>query len=235
MKKLLSVAVVLVSAFTINSALAQINVVVSITGTVLKATDRNPASVNLTFFDSNNKRVGNSRSNSKDGYYLVTGLKPGETYKVKIEHPDFFQEEISIVTPKTGKYSEISRDFLVKPLVNGTRIPLPVAPFELNKAKLRVGAEEFLAETVEALVMNPSVKIQVSSYPDDIENKEANMKLTKERCEALKAYFVSKGVTADRISIVPSENADPINPPPMRKAAKGKRYIGSTYIVITKV
>ena len=235
MKKLFSIFVIAISALMANHANAQINVVVSVTGTVLKATDRNPASVNLTFFDSGNKRVGTSRSNAKDGYYLVTGLKPGETYKVKIEHPDFFQEEVTIAIPKTSKYSEISRDFLVKPLVNGTRIPLPVAPFELNKSKLRVGAEEFLSETIEALVMNPSVKVQILSYPDEMVSKETNMKLTKERCESLKAYFVSKGVAADRISIVPSENVDPINPPPMKKAAKGKRYIGSTYIVVTKV
>ena len=229
MKKILTLVLTLSSLFFSHSLFAQINVVVSVTGTVLKANDRNPASVNITFYDSNNKRVGSSRSNAKDGYYLVTGLKPGETYKVKIEHPDFFQEEVTVSTPRTSKYSELSRDFLVKPL------SLPVTPFELNKSKLRVGSEEFLAETVEALLMNPSVKVQISSYPDEMESKEANIKLTRERCETLKAFFVAKGVSADRISIVPSENADPINPPPMKKAAKGKRYIGSTYIVVTKI
>lgn len=235
MKKFFTLSLALASLFCAQSLFAQINVVVSVTGTVLKATDRNPASVNLTFYDSNNKRVGSSRSNSKDGYYLVTGLKPGETYKVKIEHPDFFQEEVTVSTPRTSKYSELSRDFLVKPLVNGVRLPLPVSPFELNKSKLRVGSEEFLAETVEALIMNPSVKVQISSFPDEMENKDVNLKLTRERCETLKAFFVSKGVASDRIAIVPSENVDPINPPPMKKAAKGKRYIGSTYIVVTKI
>ncbi|HRE57494.1 MAG TPA: OmpA family protein [Candidatus Kapabacteria bacterium] len=235
MKKILTLVLTLSSLFFSHSLFAQINVVVSVTGTVLKANDRNPASVNITFYDSNNKRVGSSRSNAKDGYYLVTGLKPGETYKVKIEHPDFFQEEVTVSTPRTSKYSELSRDFLVKPLISGIRLPLPVTPFELNKSKLRVGSEEFLAETVEALLMNPSVKVQISSYPDEMESKEANIKLTRERCETLKAFFVAKGVSADRISIVPSENADPINPPPMKKAAKGKRYIGSTYIVVTKI
>jgi len=50
----------------------------------------------------------------------------------------------------------------------------------------------------------------------------------------LKDYFVKNGITEKRISLKPSDTVDNINPPPIRKAAKGKRYIGSTYFVVTK-
>ena len=62
--------------------------VMSVTGTVIDQTTRNPVSILVSFFDRNNKKIGSSKSNSATGYYLVTGLKQGETYKVQLESSD---------------------------------------------------------------------------------------------------------------------------------------------------
>ena len=61
------------------------------------------------------------------------------------------------------------------------------------------------------------------------------MKLTKERSSLLKDFFVKGGVSDDRIVTLSSADVDPLNPIPIRKGAKGKRYVGTTYIIITKI
>ena len=140
--------------------------------------------------------------------------------------------EISL--PKTNKYAEISRDFTVKPLAKGTKILLDVPPFELKKSKLRVGAEDYLADIQKMMMLNPGVSIEIQSYPDMASEPESMQKFTDERANAIKAFLVEKGVKDTRIFPKGSNAIDSVNPPPMHKTAKGKRYIGTTYIVIVK-
>lgn len=209
--------------------------VISVTGSVLNQMDRQPVSVNVLFLDENGTRVGSSRSNSADGYYLVTGLKSGKTYRVRLEGTDFFQTEQTITLPNTSKYAEISRDFIVSPMMSGARLPISVAPFELKKSTLRTGAEEILDDVRELLVMNPNVKVDIQTYPDEMKSRDENTRLTRDRANALKDFLVSKGVAASRINVMPSAELDPLNPPPLRKTAKGKRYIGATYVVVSGI
>lgn len=239
MKKTLSIilAIYAVAAFSFSLNAQVIGPVVTLRGIVLDETTRNPASVNLTFYDEQNKKITSSRSNVKDGEYLVTGLKAGKKYTVQIEHPDFFKAEYVIKLPATDKYAEISRDFLVKPLAKDARMFLRLSPFEAKKSKIRVGAGDMLDEFKQSLIMNPGVVVEIQCYPDTDADKTANSKLTTERCKTLQNYFVKGGVADSRIKIKAFDSTDPVNaPPPLsKKVAKGKRYIGSTYIVVTKI
>lgn len=209
-----------------------INTVVSLTGTVADEVTRKPISVQIQVIDSKNNKLQKVNSNSKDGYYYITGLKPDQKYKLVITSINFFKEEMTIMVPATDKYLEISKDILVKPLVEEIRVPILVSPFEVNKSKIRFGADVYLEDFVSSLKLNPTVKFEIMSFPDADKGIEANKSLTDSRAEALKEYFVSKGIKAERISILGSAVVDPKNPPPSGKTAKGKRYIGPTYIII---
>ena len=215
-------------------AFAQIGTVITVAGNVLDEVTRNPVMVNVVFSDETGTRAGSSRSNSKDGSYLVTGLKPGKKYKVRLEQSEYFQAEYEIALPNTGKYAEISRDFLVKPLVKGTKFPARNTPFDLKKSKLRIGANDILDDFKRSLLINPNVNIEIQCFPDNDDDKAVNTKLTQDRCNALREYFAKAGISDKRLSVKPSDTVDSMNPPPIRKAAKGKRYVGSTYFVVTK-
>ncbi|MEN9827647.1 MAG: hypothetical protein RJA11_263, partial [Bacteroidota bacterium] len=58
--------------FGFHSASAQ--QIMSVTGAVIDQTTRNAASIIVSFYDKNNKKMGSSKSNSATGFYLVTGL-----------------------------------------------------------------------------------------------------------------------------------------------------------------
>jgi outer membrane protein OmpA-like peptidoglycan-associated protein len=209
--------------------------VMSVTGTVIDQTTRNPVSILVSFYDRNNKKIGSSKSNSATGYYLVTGLKQGETYKVQLESSEFFKDEYEITLPVSKKYADVSRDFTVKPLVKGTKILLEVPPFELKKSKLRVGAEDYLADIKKMLVLNPGVSVEIQTYPDAEGDPAVNEAFTMERAQAIKKYLIDNGVREQKLTVKASGQTDSVNPPPRYKTAKGKRYIGPIYIMITKV
>lgn len=228
--------IMIVIAFLVLSQdICQAQQVMSVTGTVIDQTTRNPVSILVSFYDRNNKKIGSSKSNSATGYYLVTGLKQGETYKVQLESSDFFKDEYEITLPVSKKYADVSRDFTVKPLVKGAKILLEVPPFELKKSKLRVGAEDYLADIKKMLILNPGVSVEIQTFPDAEGDPAVNEAFTMERAQAIKKYLIDNGVREQKLVVKASGQTDSVNPPPKYKTAKGKRYIGPIYIVITKV
>ena len=230
-------SICLLSSFILISGLSSVNAqqIMSVTGAVIDQTTRTPASVIVSFYDKNNKKIGSSKSNSATGFYLVTGLKQGETYKVQLESPEYFKDEYEVTLPVSKKYADVSRDFTVKPLVKGAKILLEVPPFELKKSKLRVGAEDYLSDIKKMLILNPGVTVEIQSFPDAEGDATVNETFTMERAQAIKKYLVDNGVREQKIVVKSSGQVDALNPPPKYKTAKGKRYIGPIYIVITKV
>ncbi|MCL5990970.1 MAG: OmpA family protein [Bacteroidetes bacterium] len=211
-----------------------INTVVALTGNVFDGISKAPVTASIKITDENGKRVNQTRSNAiENGAYYVTSLKPGKTYIVNISKEDYFDEKFKITLANTDKYEEISRDFLIKPKIKRAKIPLAVPPFELNKSKLRYGAEDLLEGMQSTLVNNPDVKFEIVCFPDNDKDPKVNQKLTDERCQSLKDFFTANGVESMRFKTQGSATTDPLKPPPTTKMAKGKRYIGTSYIVVT--
>ncbi len=204
--------------------------VVSLTGNILDAINKQPITVELQALDKTGKIVYRGKSNK--GYYFITGLKPGETYTMKFGDFNYFNQTHDVEIPKTDKYSEFSHDFLVKPRQKGLKVLIPVPPFELNKTKIRYGIDILLEDVVSMLKENPKVKFEIACYPDNDFDIVINKTLTRERCENFKDYLVNSGINEERISLRPEIAIDKDNPPPTQKTAKGKRYIGSTYIIV---
>ncbi len=226
-----------ISTFMINIANAQFfKPIVAITGSVINESNKSFLSAKFSVFDITGKQVYSSRSNSaENGYYYIPSLTPGNTYTIKFDEPGYFKENFSIAIPATDKYIEISKDFLIKPLKLNQMLALPVNPFETNKPKLRYGASIVLEDIKNTLNSNPRVKFTIIVFPDSDNNKETNLKLTTERAEVLKDYFSTYGIDPSRIEIKGNELTDPKNPAPKEKKSKGKKYVGSIYLMVNKI
>lgn len=231
--KIIAVLGLAVAMSTGAFAQSAIGTVVTLSGYILNGNTLAPVESNYSLYDVNNKKVGQSnRSNAIDGY-LVTGLHPGESYTIKIEDPRYFKQEFKVEIPKTSKYVEISKDFIARPLESGRSIAIQPVPFDVKKSTVKVGMESDINDMARMLIMNPSVNVEVVCYPDDEASGASTMSLT--RGNNLKAALVKAGVSSDRVSVRAAPSVDPINPPPLRKSAKGKRYVGPVYLVVTKV
>jgi outer membrane protein OmpA-like peptidoglycan-associated protein len=231
---LLGMAVVVFASATAFGQ-ATVNTVVTITGHILNAKTLLPVECSYTLYDAGGAKISQTtKAHEVDGY-LVTGLKPGEEYIIRIDDPRYFKQEYRIKVPKTTKYVEISRDFTVRPLESGRRIALAPNPFDLRKTTLKVGAEDLLSDVARMLAMNPQVRFEVQCFPDEVMAGDAARRISTDRGNALRAYFERAGVSGSRISVASAAGVDPIDPPPIRKGPKGKRYVGPVYIVITGV
>lgn len=233
MKNFILIFSILVLLFSSNSSKSQlVSTVVSVGGVVYDAITKNPISVNIEVFDNDNKRVNKVKSNAKDGYYFITGLKSGKNYEIRVSELDYMKQSFPIVVPNTNKYMELSRDLLIIPKKIGTEIPIRVKLFELNKTNLKYGAEVFLEDYIKLLKLNPTVKIRIVSYPDNNNDAAKNGQLTQERSESIKKYFLANGIEPDRVAAQNATIIDPKNPIPTGKASKGKKYVGLSYLII---
>lgn len=233
MKSKILIIIISTVLISLNAICQFTSTIVSISGTVKNAITKEPMTVYVVAYNEEGKKVNAARSNASDnGYYFLTGLKPGAKYSIVVEQPRFLKETYEIYIPPTTQYTEYSKDFALIPFTEGTAIPLPVPPFELKKTKIRYGVEVYLEPFAKEFVNNKKTTFEIICYPDGTAEPNENLKLTEERAKSLMSYFIMKGVEPERIKIKGNTTPDPLNPPPVEKRAKGKRYIGTTYIKI---
>lgn len=81
--------------------------------------------------------------------------------------------------------------------------------FDLSKATIRPVSFQSLDRVAELLV-NKHFSLKLSGHTDNTGSNSLNMRLSKERAEAVKNYLVSKGANASRIEAVGYGSSQPI-------------------------
>jgi outer membrane protein OmpA-like peptidoglycan-associated protein/opacity protein-like surface antigen len=71
--------------------------------------------------------------------------------------------------------------------------------FKTGSAQLVPGAKVVLDKVVQTLSDYPKMMVEVSGHTDNAGKRLTNMKLSQRRADAVKAYLVSRGITAGRI------------------------------------
>src|SRR5690606_36381527 len=69
--------------------------------------------------------------------------------------------------------------------------------FDLSKATIRPTSNESLNK-VAALLIEKNFSLKLAGHTDNTGSLQLNLRLSKERAEAVKAYLVSKGANASR-------------------------------------
>lgn len=72
--------------------------------------------------------------------------------------------------------------------------------FDTAKWDIQQRGYPILDEAIVVLKNNPQMKIEIQGHTDSVASKPYNQKLSEKRANAVKAYFVSKGISADRLS-----------------------------------
>jgi peptidoglycan-associated lipoprotein len=74
--------------------------------------------------------------------------------------------------------------------------------FDFDKSTIRPGDARILDASAGWLEKNPTTRVLIEGHCDERGTNEYNLALGERRAEAARAYLVSKGVAASRISII---------------------------------
>jgi len=91
--------------------------------------------------------------------------------------------------------------------------------FRSSQAVLRNESFASLDQVVELLLANPTIKLALAGYTDNVGDAEVNLKLSIKRTLAVKAYMVSKGVPSEQIT---SEGHGEENPISSNSTSEGR-------------
>jgi OOP family OmpA-OmpF porin len=81
--------------------------------------------------------------------------------------------------------------------------------FDFGKATIRAKSFPSL-DRVADLLVSKNFSLKLAGHTDNVGSDEANMKLSKDRAESIKAYLVSKGVNASRVEATGYGESQPI-------------------------
>jgi outer membrane protein OmpA-like peptidoglycan-associated protein/uncharacterized protein YegL len=88
--------------------------------------------------------------------------------------------------------------------------PQAVAFFDFDKYNLKLHYTKSIESIAQYLLKNPNAKIDILGHTDLVGTPEKNLDLSQKRAEEVAAYLIQKGITRDRMVIVPLGETKPI-------------------------
>lgn len=82
--------------------------------------------------------------------------------------------------------------------------------FDFGKATIKESSFPFLDELAQALIDNPTYGIDIVGHTDNVGSATANLKLSQDRANSVKAYLVSKGIDGTRLQATGKGMTEPI-------------------------
>lgn len=198
--------------FTIElSPKMQPDPVVLISGKVLDKSTKRPIGATITYRDINTgQEVGIAESDPATGAYKIV-LPYGKFYSFRAEARNYIAQSENIDLRNISDYQEINRDLYLSKLQVNEVIVLNNVFFEQAKSDLLPSSFDELDRVIKIMKDNPSMKIELRGHTDNIGDAQLLMQLSQDRVDAVKDYFISKGISATRITTKAFGGTMPIN------------------------
>jgi outer membrane protein OmpA-like peptidoglycan-associated protein len=128
-------------------------------------------------------------------------LALGRSYIIHALAPNYFPVSEGIETVKGKANVLISKDLVIQPIEVGESVRLNNIFFETGKAKLKAESFPELDRASGFLADNVEIKIEIGGHTDNIGKPSTNQILSEMRAGTVANYFISKGISKDRIVV----------------------------------
>jgi outer membrane protein OmpA-like peptidoglycan-associated protein len=194
---------------------------------IVKNADGNiPRDIMITVTDNETEKVvGIYKANSKTGNYLFV-LTPGKNYNISYQAEGFLFYSENRQIEKNTNYYEIYKAINLPPVIVGSKIVLNNIFFDFDKTTLRPTSNVELRNILRLLTKYPKMVIEIAGYTDSKGTDSYNIKLSKDRAQAVVDFLITKGVIKSRLvassygeafPAAPNENADGSDSPSGRQ------------------
>jgi OOP family OmpA-OmpF porin len=153
--------------------------------------------------------LGTARSNPSTGEFQIS-LPAGENYSLRAERDGYFPTSEHVDLTKLASFQAIERNLQLNKIESGAAITMKNVFFETDKATLLPSSFAELDRVKDLLAAHPEFKLQIAGHTDSTGSETHNLKLAKDRAEAVTAYLATQGVTPDRLTAVGYGSSTPI-------------------------
>lgn len=150
-------------------------------------------------------------SSEEAGKFLAT-LPTGKNYGLNISREGylFYSDNFSLIGLKDKKAFNLI--VLLSPIEIGNKVILKNIFFDTNKFDLKPESKAELQKLVDFLEVNPTVKIEISGFTDNVGNHDANQTLSENRANAVYQYLIAAKVKVERLVYKGYGEGQPIAP-----------------------
>jgi outer membrane protein OmpA-like peptidoglycan-associated protein len=163
---------------------------------------------------SDGKRLGIFDADPKTGEFDLK-LPMGYHYGIHAEAKNYISESQNIDLRNLRREKNVAVEFRLRPIQVVTIekeavVRLNNVFFDFNMAVLKSESFPELDRVVAMMNERPGLTIEVAGHTDNIGTANYNQKLSEKRSDAVKAYLITKGINAVRITTIGFGESKPI-------------------------
>lgn len=169
-----------------------------------------PTEATISITDNETKElIAKYRSNSETGEYIVS-LPSGRNYGIAIEKDGhlFYSENVTL-SNKEG-FKEYKQDISLVAAKTSSKIILKNIFFDSGKSSIQATSYSELLKLVDLLKNNPSIRVEIAGFTDNVGDEALNQKLSEERAKTVVNYLVVKGIPSSRLVAKGYGSAQPV-------------------------
>jgi outer membrane protein OmpA-like peptidoglycan-associated protein/tetratricopeptide (TPR) repeat protein len=156
-----------------------------------------PSAVEL--IDNSTQRAVSNVQTDETGEYFIT-LPVGKDYTFTVNRKGYlFFSELYLLSKSTSD-STYRKDIPLQPIEVNASLVLKNILFETNSIQLQPISLIEINRLLQLLNENPTLKVQINGYTDNVGKPADNLKLSQGRAKSVVDYLVSKGVSASRLT-----------------------------------
>ncbi|HYJ63273.1 MAG TPA: OmpA family protein [Parafilimonas sp.] len=186
-----------------------------------------PCAVELSV-DSSQKVLSDVQTD-ETGFYFIT-LPVGRNYTFTVNRKGYlFYSDVFNLADKPSD-STYEKNIALEPVELNATVRMKNIQFTSNSFQLQPVSMIELNKLMQLMNDNPSVKIQINGYTDNVGNDADNVKLSENRSKAVVDFLISKGIDAKRMTWKGFGEAQPIAD---NATEEGRAFNRRTEFVIT--
>lgn len=143
-------------------------------------------------------------------YAAVVNESQSQEYVATVNKKGYAFNSGIITTKDTFTGKPLSVDFSMKPLSSGGNYVLNNMYYQTNSAQLEPVSVAVLKEFAKFMKDNPSIKVKIAGYTDNVGNDQSNLALSSDRAFTVMQALVKEGIAGERLSFQGYGAANPV-------------------------
>jgi len=155
-----------------------------------------PATVEL--IDNSTGQLSSKVQTDERGDYLIT-LPVGKDYVFNVNRKGYLFYSDNFLLSQRAPDSTYEKDIPLQPIEVNASIVLKNIFFETNRFQLNPKSQAELDKIIQLLTDNPTLKIEISGYTDNVGKPSDNLSLSNNRAKSVVTYLIEKGIVSQRL------------------------------------
>ncbi len=156
-----------------------------------------PSSVEL--IDLATKQTITKVQTDEQGNYFIT-LPVGKDYAFNVNRKGYLFYSDNFLMMNKSPDSVYQKDITLLPIEMNASVVLKNIFFDVGKFELKPASQVELEKLVQMLTENPTLKIEISGYTDNVGKPADNLALSNNRAKSVVTYLVSKSIQVQRLT-----------------------------------